>query len=255
MKPKIAILRTDGTNCDEELFYAFERAGGSSEMVHVNQLIHKEKNLRDFQILGLPGGFSYGDDILSGKILANELRNRLKSQLDTCIAEKKLLIGICNGFQTLVRMGYLPWSMQPAEEVSLIFNDSGHFECRWIQIQVARSNCVFSRGLDNMIFDMPVAHGEGKFVVKNKAVGQKIIDNNHTVFQYVNDREKITMDYPENPNGSFHSIAGITDLTGHILGLMPHPERNTLSHHHPNWRSKPVRLCNPIFENAVTYFK
>lgn len=255
MKPKIAILRTDGTNCDEELFYAFEKAGGSPEMVHVNQLIHKEKNLKDYQILSLPGGFSYGDDILSGKILANELRNRLKSQLDAFIAENKLLIGICNGFQTLVRMGYLPWNMKPAEEVSLIFNDSGHFECRWIKIQVARSNCVFTKGLEKMIFDMPVAHGEGKFVVKNKAVGKKIINNNHVVFQYVNDMEKVTMDYPANPNGSFHSIAGITDLTGHILGLMPHPERNTLSHHHPNWRSRRVRLCNPIFENAVTYFK
>jgi len=114
---------------------------------------------------------------------------------------------------------------------------------------------VFSRGLENKIFDMPVAHGEGKFVVKNKAVGQKIIDNNHTVFQYVDDGGKITMKYPENPNGSFHSIAGVTDESGHILGIMPHPERNTLKHHHPNWRSQSVRLCNSIFENAITYFK
>lgn len=255
MKPKIAILRTDGTNCDEELFYAFEKAGGSPEMVHINQLIKKEKQLKDYQILGLPGGFSYGDDILSGKILANEMRHLLKDQLDSFIEQKKLLIGICNGFQTLVRMGYLPWHMKPAEDVSLIFNDSGHFECRWIKVRVAKSNCVFTQGLEQTVFDMPVAHGEGKLVVKNKSVEQKIMRNKHVVFQYVNDREQVTMKYPANPNGSFHSIAGMCDSSGHILGLMPHPERNTLYHHHPNWRIHRVRLCNSIFENAVTYFK
>jgi len=255
MKPKIAILKTDGTNCDEELCFAFSQAGGRSEIVHINSLISGKKQLNTFHILGLPGGFSYGDDILSGKILANELRHQLKRQIDAFIAQNKLVIGICNGFQSLVRMGYLPWTMDPAEDVSLIGNNSGHFECRWIRLRVVKSRCVFTNTLVGEVFEMPVAHGEGKLVVKNNAIFKKLQNNKHIIFQYIDMNGKPTMTYPHNPNGSIGAIAGIVDTTGRILGLMPHPERHTLLHHHPNWRRDVfTHPCNAIFEHAVSYF-
>lgn len=254
MKPKIAILQTDGTNCDEELFFAFAQAGGAPEMVHINELLSKKKQLSQYQILGLPGGFSYGDDILSGKILANELRSRLSEEMDEFIRSKKLVLGICNGFQTLVRGGYLPWRMKPAQDVSLIFNTSGHFECRWVKVQVQKSACIFTRGLEGQVFDMPVAHGEGKLVIRNNEVGSRLMRGHHSVFRYACESGNVTMSYPDNPNGSWRSIAGLTDETGHILGLMPHPERNTLFHHIPTWRSRKADTCLSIFSNAVSYF-
>lgn len=253
MKPAIAIIRTDGINCDEELFYAFKAAGGTPEMVQLNEVIEKKKNMKNYQIVAIPGGFSYGDDVLSGKILANELRNRLKETLSGIIAQKKLIIGICNGFQVLVRTGLLPWPMKPAQDVSLIFNDSGHFECRWIKVKVQKSPCIFTQGLENQVFEMPVAHGEGKLVVKNKAVGKKLFTSHHVAFQYVDENTNTTQAYPVNPNGSFKAIAGLTDATGHILGIMPHPERHTLSHQHPAWRSRMVQTCIPFFYNAISY--
>lgn len=255
MIPKIAILKTDGINCDAELFHAFKIAGGSPENIHINQLVDKSKNLKSFQILAIPGGFSYGDDILSGKILANELRHRLKAEMENFISQDKLVIGVCNGFQTLVRTGFLPWKMKPAEDASLILNASGHFECRWIKVKVSESSCVFTKGLTNQIFELPVAHGEGKLIVKDPAVGQRLIKSKQIVLQYVDDTGNVTKNYPQNPNGSFLATAGITDQTGRIFGLMPHPERNVLLHQHPDWRTKKIKNCRIFFENAVNYFK
>lgn len=261
MKPRVAILRTDGINCDEELFYAFKTAGGEPTMVHINELLDKKKRLNDYQILGLPGGFSYGDDILSAKVLANELRYRLHEQIDKFISKDKLIIGVCNGFQVLVRMGLLPWQMGAAKDVSLIFNDSGHFECRWIKLRITPSRCVFTRDLYGQILEMPTAHGEGKFVVKNDRIGERIKRDRHIAAQYVDENGNITKKYPDNPNGSHYSIAAATDSTGRIFGIMPHPERNILPHHHPNWRRLGLNnletttlSCQPIFQNAIDYF-
>jgi phosphoribosylformylglycinamidine synthase len=244
-------LRTDGINCDEELFYGFQIAGGESEMVHVNELLNKQKRLNDFQILALPGGFSYGDDILSAKVLANELIYKLGDAIDRFIKKDKLILGICNGFQALVRMGLLPWKMGPAEDISLIFNDTGRFECRWVKLHIENSNCIFTKGLNGQIFEMPVAHGEGKFVVKNSIVKNRLKDNNYVAVKYTNDT---------NPNGSHDNIAGITDTTGRIFGLMPHPERNMLYHHLPTWRRDSLTndtrtiSCVQFFHNAIDYF-
>jgi phosphoribosylformylglycinamidine synthase subunit PurQ / glutaminase len=253
VQPRVAVLRTDGINCDEELFYAFEAAGGKSEMIHVNELLSKKKKLDNYQILALPGGFSYGDDILSAKILANELINKLDKQISNFIAKEKLVIGVCNGFQALVRMGYLPWKMNPGEDVSLIFNDSGHFECRWIKLKINKSNCVFTRNLDDQTFDLPTAHGEGKLVIKNRRVGERLDDGGHIVAQYVNGDGSTAKAYPANPNGSYNSIGAVTDVSGHILGIMPHPERNILKHHHPSWRQTKIHTCLQIFQNAINY--
>jgi len=256
MKPKVAILQTDGINCDHELAFAFEKAGGKVEWIHVNQLFSRTKKLLHYQILALPGGFSYGDDILSGKILANELLNKLGSVVEQFISQDTLLIGVCNGFQTLVRMGYLPWRMKPAEDVSLVFNDSGSFQCRWIRLRISDSACVFTRGLVDQIFELPVAHGEGKLITRNKFIQNRILKNHHAVVQYVDQKGLVTYRFPDNPNGSSYAIAGLTDETGRIFGLMPHPERNILPHQHPEWQTENFKhvSCLPIFKNAIAYF-
>jgi len=254
MKPKIAILQTDGINCDSELLYAFKIAGGRPAAVHINELTTKQKRLSDYQILGLPGGFSYGDDILSGKILANELIHKLGREIDNFVSRNKLIIGICNGFQVLIRMGLLPWKMKPAENVSLMFNDSGHFECRWIRLKIEPSNCVFTQDLEGKIFEMPVAHGEGKFIVENNKTKRRLKKKKHVAARYVDrDGNKISR-YPDNPNGSYEAIAAVCNSTGRILGIMPHPERNILLHQQPNFRRKKINTCLPIFKKAIDYF-
>lgn len=286
-KPKVLILRTEGTNCDEELFYAFQLAGGNPEYVHVNELRNKTKKMNDYKILALPGGFAYGDDIVSGKILAVELTSFFSEELKKFIDRKDtLVIGICNGFQVLVRTGLLPFRNVGKMDAILTNNDSGHFECRWINVKVeTNSKCVFlnkgflSRHSDNppddgasridsgqsqnvILASYQVAHGEGKFFADEETL-KKIEHANLVAFRYVNGTDKPTQEYPYNPNGALNAIAGITDTTGRILGLMPHPERFVLREQYPNWRreeivksfhqnqNKPHGL--PIFENAIKF--
>lgn len=233
MKPKVCILRSDGTNCDNELFYAFEKAGGVSEFVHVNQLRSQEKSLKNFQILALPGGFSYGDDLASGKVLAVELMSFFKDDLSHFINKKGYVLGICNGFQTLVRTGLLPYVHLGKMQVTLTHNDSGHFECRWVKIKSEKSKASYFDDLG--IMDVAVNHGEGKFFADEKLLDRMEKDG-LIVFRYVDGKGKPTMHYPENPNGALRAIAGITDSTGRILGLMPHPEKFVDITQHPNWR-------------------
>ncbi|OPX88063.1 MAG: Phosphoribosylformylglycinamidine synthase 1 [Pelotomaculum sp. PtaB.Bin104] len=255
-KPRVCILRTDGINCDEETFYAFEKAGAESQMVHVNQLRSKEKQLADFHILALPGGFSYGDDVHSGKILAVELTSFLKEQLSEFVSAGKLMIGICNGFQVLVRTGLLPNQRLGKIEAALTANDSGHFECRWVTLLVEHSHCVFTRGMEGSLIDIQVAHGEGKFYT-DPSVIEKIEQNDQVVFRYAGIDGRPASLYPANPNGSLNAIAGICDSTGRIMGMMPHPERHVEKTHHPNWRRMPKSTVPPhglaVFRNAVEY--
>ncbi|MDD3654580.1 MAG: phosphoribosylformylglycinamidine synthase I [Desulfotomaculaceae bacterium] len=254
-RPRVCILRTDGINCDEETFYAFEKAGAESQMVHVNQLRGQKKQLADYQIMALPGGFSYGDDVHSGKVLAVELTSFLKEQLSEFVASGKLMIGICNGFQVLVRTGLLPYQNLGNIEATLTTNDSGHFECRWITLRVEQSHCVFTRGMAGSLIDIQVAHGEGKFYA-NPSVIDQIEKNGQMVFRYAGMDGKPASLYPANPNGSLNAIAGICDPTGRIMGMMPHPERYVEKTHHPNWRRMPVNTVPhglAIFKNAVDY--
>lgn len=257
-KPKVLVLKTDGTNCDEELAYAFTLAGGESKIVHVNDLRSKKELLNKFNILAVPGGFSYGDDVVSGKILAVELTSFFAEELKKFIERKDtLVIGVCNGFQILIRTGLLPFRNIGEMDATLTNNDSGHFECRWINLKIdENTNCVFLKNLKNGTISYQVAHGEGKFYAIGNVIDQ-VENENLVAFRYVDDQGNLTQKYPQNPNGSLNAIAGITDTTGRILGLMPHPERFVKIEQHPNWRrmkiDKPQGL--PIFKNMISYVK
>lgn len=254
MKPKVLVVRTAGTNCDVETAYAFDLAGAVAECIYIDEI--KNKNLSVYQIIALPGGFTYGDDISAGKILSNEIKFKLREQISEFIEKGKLIIGICNGFQVLVKCGILPSFSDPFEEqsVSLVTNDSERFEDRWVYLKVYNERSVFTKGTKSMI-TLPVAHAEGKFAVKDAETLKKI--QNHIVFQYV-DEDGVDAKYPFNPNGSVLNIAGITDKTGRILGLMPHPERHIAYLQHPNHTRKRLNKIGDglyIFKNAVEYFK
>jgi len=254
-KPRIFILRTDGTNCDEETAHAFRLAGGEPCLVHINKLRSGEENLKDYHALVIPGGFTYGDDVLSGKILAVELSSFLQEQLLAFVEAGKPVLGICNGFQVLVRTGLLPGKYSKEISATLMGNDSGHFECRWVNLAVGKSNCIFTRGMEGMIVKYQVAHGEGKFYT-NKNTLEKIERKNQVVFRYADKKGNASHNYPDNPNGSLNAIAGICDDTGRVMGLMPHPERYVEPIQYPNWRKyhhhdEPHGLA--IFQNAVEY--
>lgn len=254
VKPKVCVLRSAGTNCDKETAAAFSLAGADTQFLHINNLVSGTKPLDDFHILALPGGFSYGDDVASGKIFANELRFKLADSLRKFIAEGKLIIGICNGFQILVKSGMLPGSEELKQDTSLIINDSGKFESRWVYLK-PQGRCVWTKGLEKIIY-LPVAHGEGKFVTGDKDSLNRLKKNKQIVFQYCDLRGKLS-GYPDCPNGSTENIAGICDETGRILGLMPHPERHIFSAQHPrnfNLKSREGDGLQ-IFKNGVRYVK
>lgn len=256
MRPPVMVLRTDGTNCDVETAYAFEAAGGAPRLVHINQLRAGKEKLTAYRILVIPGGFTYGDDVHSGKILAVELTSLLREEISRFVAAGGLVLGICNGFQVLVRTGLLPFGELGPIRVTLMVNDSARFECRWVRLRVEESPCVFTRGAAGRVVTFQAAHGEGKFFT-DAATLAAVEQQKLVVFRYVDEKSLPTQRYPDNPNGSLNAIAGITDPTGRIMGLMPHPERNILFHHHPNWRR--LKEIHPdghfIFANAVAAAK
>lgn len=253
----VCVLFAAGINCDEETAYAFELSGAESEIVHINLLKKKPARLRKYQILVIPGGFSYGDYIASGRVLANEIKNNLAEEIERFVAEGKLILGICNGFQVLVKSGLLPAFQKPFEpqSVTLDTNDSALYEDRWVYLKIEQSPCIFTQNLPEIIY-LPVAHSEGKFITKSRAILQQLNLNHQIVLRYVTSNGK-KAHYPENPNGSVEGIAGICDPTGRIFGLMPHPERYIRNEHHPRWHRE--NLTKPdgivIFENAVNYVK
>lgn len=263
MKPNVLVLKTDGINRDEELSFAFELAGGKSKIVHVNQLRSRQDSLKNYQILAIPGGFSYGDDVVSGKVLALELTSFLAQELKNFVKRKNtLVLGICNGFQVLVRTGLLPFGKIGTMQTTLTNNDSGHFECRWVNLKIeSNSQCVFLNSVkmkqfNNGVISYPVAHGEGKFFTTKDVLSE--IEKKHLVtFRYVDEKGNPTQEYPKNPNGSLNAIVGICDTTGRILGMMPHPECFVRIEQHPNWRrikiDRPHGL--PLFENMVNFIQ
>jgi len=256
MTIKALVLTGYGINCDMETAHAFKIAGADAQRVHINDLINGANRLSDYHILAFPGGFSFGDDIASGKVLANMIKYNLGDQVQEFIDTGKLIIGICNGFQAMVKMGLLPAfdGNYGIQDVTLTFNDSGRFEDRWVHMNANKnSNCVFTKGIENIY--LPVRHGEGKFVVKNPQVLSRLKTGNHIVFRYTDSYGK-TAGYPYNPNGSVENIAAICDGTGRIFGMMPHPEAFQHRTNHPGWTREELPEEGAgiaIFRNAVEY--
>jgi len=253
IKVKTLILRAPGTNCDVEAAFSFERAGAQVDLVHVGELINHQSSLSNYQIMVIPGGFTYGDDISAGRILANELRLKLGDEIKKFVDDGRLILGICNGFQALVKAGMLPRSgIENAQSLTLAGNDSGKFECRWVYLRANKiSPCIFTRGIDLMY--LPVAHGEGKVVIKSGA-----LEELNVALHYADETGDIRAIYPYNPNGSVNNIAGICDDTGRIFALMPHPERFIRWTQHPRWTREPRREYGDgfrIFLNAVEWAK
>ncbi len=234
---KVAVLKAPGTNCDTETALAFEQAGAQAELVWAEELKEKRKQLSEYQILAIPGGFTYGDDLGAGRLLANELQYRLADTVGAFLEDEKLVIGICNGFQMLVKSGILPsGKLGAGQQVTLTTNDSGKFEDRWVHLHSEFNVCIWTQGMDEL-FELPVAHGEGKFLPKDETVTEELVGLGQVVLNYSN-AEGGPADYPANPNGSAGAIAGICDPSGRIFGLMPHPERHLTATQHPRWRAE-----------------
>jgi phosphoribosylformylglycinamidine synthase I len=259
--PRALILRAPGTNCDEETAYAFSLAGGMPERWHVNAVLEQPARIADFQILCIPGGFSYGDDVAAGRILGNQMRHHLADALHAFRETGKLILGICNGFQVLLKTGLLAVDDDRGPIATLAWNDSGRFEDRWVRLGVAAGKCVFLAGIDEM--ELPVAHAEGKFVTRDQATLDAMNAAGQLVLRYRRQREGETrrqgeeVPYPDNPNGAMGNVAGICDATGHVLGLMPHPERFVDPTQHPRWTRRPKAEEGDglqVFQNAVRYF-
>ena len=252
-KVKTLILRAPGTNCDAESAFAFEHAGAQVDLVHVAEMIRRQRLLSDYQIMVIPGGFTYGDDISAGRILANELRLKLGDEIQKFVDDGRLILGICNGFQVLVKAGLLPKSTgENSQSLTIAGNDSGKFECRWVYLRANKTSpCIFTLGIDRMY--LPVAHGEGKVVIEWGA-----LEELNVALHYADEAGDIRAGYPHNPNGSMNNIAGICDATGRIFALMPHPERFIYWTQHPRWTTEPRRDYGDgfrIFLNAVEWAK
>ena len=250
-KVRTLILRAPGTNCDVETAFAFQQAGAEVTSVHVNQLIRREQRLSDYQIMVIPGGFTYGDDIGAGKVLANELGLKLGEDIIRFIEAGGLILGICNGFQVLVKAGVLPKPTDSGESrLTLTINDSGKFECRWVHLRANKeSPCVFTRGIDSMY--LPVAHGEGKVVAD-----PELLPELNVALYYTDEYGNSEAGYPYNPNGSIGNIAGICDTSGRVFALMPHPERYIRGTQHPQWTRLGTKQYGDgfqIFLNAVKW--
>jgi phosphoribosylformylglycinamidine synthase len=262
MKPRTLVLRAAGSNCDGETAYAFELAGAACDLVHINRLLAQPDLLDRYQILAIPGGFSYGDDISAGRILANQIVHHLGDAVRGFIESGRPVLGICNGFQVLVKTDLLPGrvSGQAGQTATLAHNDCGRFVDRWVRLGLAKSRCIWTNHLQPSVIELPIAHGEGKFIPKDNGVRRSLWGNGQVALVYAReDGSAAGGQFPDNPNGSIDDIAGVCDASGLVFGLMPHPERYVDPLQHPAWTSqRPLRKAGhglQIFENAVRHVK
>jgi len=276
MTTRVLILRAPGINRDHDAARACTLAGATPERVHVNRLASGELRLDDYAMLVIPGGFSYGDHLGAGKLLALDLEHRLGDQLQRFVADGRPVIGICNGFQVLVKAGIIPGPTddrrlvqarysaplrrpstvhRPPPSITLTDNASGRFECRWVRLAAdPASRCRFTQGLDRPL-EVPVAHGEGRVAVRDDDALAQLHAQGLVALRYLGDDGADT-GYPANPNGSPDNIAGLCNAQGNVLGLMPHPENAVLPQQHPRWTREPARAEGDglvIFRNAVRY--
>lgn len=257
MKPYVLVLHAHGTNRDLEAAQAFELAGAQPEIVPLNELRSGAKRWVDYQALCIPGGFSYADALGAGKLLALDLNCYFADEVRVFVESGKAVIGICNGFQALVKAGILPGDSQIPNakfQTTLTFNERGHFECRWVTLKPQSQTCVWTRGLSEPIY-CPVAHGEGNFTLASQLpiTNNQLLDQIALVYTHA-DGSAANGGYPDNPNGSVADIAGVCNPAGNVLGLMPHPEDHVLAYQHPRWtRGERGRLGLALFENGVRY--
>jgi len=245
MQPKALIIAGFGINAEEELQEAFKRSGAIAKIEHISEVLANPKQILDYDILGFPGGFSFGDHLGSGKVFSSLIQKGILTELENFIQEGKLIIGICNGFQTLAKLGIVPnlagvWQT----EVSLLHNDHNTFINKWVRLKGnPASPCIWTKGIDEI--DLPIRHGEGRFFAE-PLVLENIKKNNLQALIYAS----------ENPNGSLENIAGISDKSGRVFALMPHPEAFLIPENHPQWMRRRIEQTGLLFfENAVNFVK
>lgn len=253
-KPNVLILRAPGTNCDVETAYAFELAGGNAERIHVNRLLENPSLADGFQILCFPGGFSFGDDVASGRILATTIRHHLGDAIRKFRDADRLVLGICNGFQILIKSGILIADDADGPLATLTWNQSGVYTDRWTRLTVDQDRCVFLKGVKELY--LPVAHAEGRFAARNDDVLDSLEKAGRLPLRYAPQ---------DNPNGAVRNVAGVCDESGRVFGLMPHPERHIDATQHPRWtrlpeseRKTPAETAGDgfaLFKNAIHYFE
>lgn len=265
-KPRVLIPSGYGLNCEEETAFGYRMLGADADIVHINDIIENPRMMQDYHIVAFIGGFVDGDHIASGKIHANRLRYRLGDELHKFIADEKLVIGTCNGFQTMVKAGILPALDKDydTETITLTYNDSGKFEDRWVHLDAnKKSKCIWTKGIEELY--LPVRHGEGKIRVANDEILKRLESENQIALFYMNPqtgKHAHESDYPYNPNGSVKGIAGVCDPTGRVFGMMPHWEAFMSPYNHPSWtrlkalgRLPSEGLGIQIARNGITYAK
>lgn len=265
-KPKVLVLTGYGINCEEEEAFAFEWAGGEPQIVHINDVIDGKVKMKDFQILVFPGGFSFGDDTGSGKAFANRVRDHLWDDLQQFISEDKLVIGFCNGFQIMTNLGLLPsLKMEYGQrQVALQHNKNARYMNRWVDLEIGGRETPWLLGMDE--FSCPIAHGEGRLYADPETL-KEINSKGLAVLKYYKGDICNYQDLEFNPNGSMENIAGITDETGKIFGLMPHPERALFFNQRPDapllkekFKREGIEAPKEgpgmqVFKNGINYFK
>jgi phosphoribosylformylglycinamidine synthase subunit PurQ / glutaminase len=264
-KPKALVLTGYGINCDEETQFAFEMAGAESERVHINDLINKHRRLKDYQILAFPGGFSYGDDTGAGNALANRIRNHLWDEVRNFVEKDNLVIGICNGFQVMTNLGLLPSVNGDfgKAQVALVDNESAEYIDRWVDLSFEGKH-PWTKDIGEIT--LPIAHAEGKFYTSPEILAE--LNNSKLVAaRYIRGASCDYQGLEANPNGSLEDVASITDMSGRLIGMMPHPERAIKFTQLPNWtllkeiykrrgRKIPEEAAGlQIFKNGVNYFR
>jgi phosphoribosylformylglycinamidine synthase len=247
---RAVVLRSAGTNCERETVLALEAAGAAVELVHLHRWIAAPALLDGFALLVIPGGFSYGDDVAAGRVFGYELRRHLARELSAFVDRGGLVLGVCNGFQILVEAGLFGERGTQAHEreIALSANASGRFECRWVTLRAEPCAC---RWLEGLVFPAPVAHGEGRFVTRDRAALERLERRGQIALRYATPAGAPTDAWPDCPNGSLEGIAGICDPTGRVLGLMPHPERNVTPWHHPLW----TRLGERVEGEGLAFYR
>ncbi len=256
MRPTVLVLHLPGTNRDHDVAEACEHAGGLPEILPLNALVEGPRRITDFSMLVLPGGFSFGDDLGAGRVWSVALRHSLKTQLETFVESGRPVLGICNGFQALIKSGLIPvekdtvWSAE--RPATLTHNASGKFECRWVELTPnSESPCVFTRDLVEPIL-CPVAHGEGRVVARNAEQLNRLEANGQVALRYSAGSNAV--EYPANPNGSQNHIAALCNPAGNVMGMMPHPEDHIWSTQHPEFhRGRTGNLGLALFESGVRY--